>query len=579
MAGIREYTNPIEGFTLSDRSSESAVRAGREVDANAQTVAGAYRALGGIADSTINTVGDVAVKHMQAKEINNGAPAFTGLYIAMEKDWNERLKNSPDDPNLQSKFLQDHEERLQKFKDSFFTEGGRNWAESRIDSLRQHMAVKTTADSASATSDQIGVKLDQTVNSLSSMTRTDPASIKFNIENYSKTVDALVDNSGLTGTQASKVKEQLRQAGLEKIVKSGVWGAIAKNPTEGLKLLEDPEIMKYVNGVEAKTFAKQAEVLNRQSATLQRQIDAQVQKDQANEFSKKLTSAVLKNPQGTLPRNYYQVLAEGAAALPGMTDENMRSLATFGDTWQRKDQIVNPDNATIESLNRRIGLPKTDPDFPTIYELAGHFGRGAMTKEQFTTYKSVVEASDPQLNAANSAFAKVMESMKSAVTGANAAGIKYPDLEIRFGQFEMEARRRFNLAYSQGGYKAAMATLNVGPAGGAVNPDYVGNLLPSYIPTSGKGMNFEGFQNFIRTGQPTVSTPPRLPPDPDFSASFDARFRGTSTVTQPAQKPGSVNLGDSTITGISVTPEPIKPPPKRNPGESTEDYLRRREGR
>src|SRR6185437_6196173 len=88
--------------------------------------------------SAVEAAGNVAVDYAQHQEISHGAAAYAGLNDALTQTWNDTVKTAdPNDPNVAAKFREQVlEPQLEKFGQSFLTEGGQKWAEARVDALR-----------------------------------------------------------------------------------------------------------------------------------------------------------------------------------------------------------------------------------------------------------------------------------------------------------------------------------------------------------------------------------------------------------------------------------------------------------
>lgn len=267
------------GLQPSDRAADSSALAGRRIGQNYNEAGSAIDKAGAQIGSGIAVAGEAVVKYREHQEISKGAVAFAQLQLALTREWNDRAKaaaqNDPNDPSVGPEF---HEKildpSLERFAGTFRTRGGAEWAERRVDALRSHMYQQTAADMSTLAGHAAVVNKTQEVNTLSSTAMENPGGTKKYMDDFKSSVDAMVAASpNLTAVQAAKFREEMTQKGMEAIVRSGVFGAIQKNPEAGLRMAQDSDLAPYISGMEVKqfeTYARQQDRMAKSEAREQK---------------------------------------------------------------------------------------------------------------------------------------------------------------------------------------------------------------------------------------------------------------------------------------------------------------------
>jgi hypothetical protein len=518
MAEIKQYRNSVEGLQTTDRAADALVRAGREQSAN-YGVAGAYiNRIGEAADSAIQQAGRVATDYMASKEINDGAPAFMGVYAERQKTWEDQLKTDPNNPTLQAKFLEDTETQLQKFRDNFTTERGQKWAEGRIDAFRQHLVEKTTADISNVAASQVKVKWDQTTNASSAMAANDPASTKFLLENYNASIDGLVDgNTRLSASQSAQIKEQFKQAGAEKIVRAAVLSVTMKNPAAGEAMAKDPAFAKYIDGVEIRQQAQLADRVNKAEARAAKSAQHEQQimaNDQA--ISQIVGGTLPEQPGGPLrvPPNSWVNLRK-AAQQEGMKPERIEATVRYLKAIETGLEKVKSDPDVLEDFDKRLGTGTL-----TVDQIRDAAATRMLSPTDTRRYGALVNMKDPVRVNANRYFNDGVMSFKSSITKSDVvSGVPDPEGDQRYGQFRLAAREGYEQAYRDGG--------------------------------------LAGAQKWVKTDLPELARP----------------FVGKAGVKSSVDR-----VIRQSQTGTSVVPNVLDADMKQRPGETTDQYLKRRGG-
>ncbi len=368
------FSNQLAGAedTLARETSRLAgetSRVGSETSALGAEKGAALTSIGRNVGSSIEAGGQAAVQYLEHKDISQGSAAYAQLFAQKTQQWNDIAnKSDPNDPTTAPKFMQSLEGDLATFKDDgFLTEGGQKWAEAHVDALRQHLAEKTQADMASKAGDAVIVNQKQMVNSLSAGVHGDPQSLDFAIAALKSSTEGQISSSpNLNVAQASRVRSEYLQTGMESIVKSAAIGYIEKTATIP-PWATDPKYAPYINGAElqmlekaAKTQAKVDNLTNKQAEIAQRQINERKAEGAANQS---LTNNVKIDQQTSKPVINPQFFKDALdiAKMPDAPQGLARTLIDWGESQQNKETRPVDDSATRQGLTDRL----FDPTNPT----------------------------------------------------------------------------------------------------------------------------------------------------------------------------------------------------------------------
>jgi hypothetical protein len=369
MPNIRQFDTPALDIRPTETGVQATAAAARRGGAFFNQAAEDMTGLGNRIAGAVRDVGEVAVDFAQHREISAGAAEFAKMHAQLTDAWNNTVKNAdPNDTSVASKFNdQVLQPALDKFSGAFNTEGGQRWAEQHVDSLRNHMFERATADMSTMAGAAVATNVRKMENEWSNTARKDPSSVPYLLSSAESSVDSVVRSSpGLTPAAAAKVRNEVLQRAKEEIVKAGALGAIEKS--------SDPEKAaasfaarwpEYVNAQEIDQFAKAAKSFKRMNDAEGRAARQQQDYEAKNDFNKKIndleTATMPKNtgdpPQ--LPGDYWQKLRDlathpGAALEPG----RLRTMVTQGeaitDRLNKPEPMARPSHAETMKLLTQI---------------------------------------------------------------------------------------------------------------------------------------------------------------------------------------------------------------------------------
>lgn len=384
MPNIREFSAPRDiGLQPSDRATESVAGAGRRIAGLYGQAAEATASIGRSAQSAIQDVGEVAVKYMDHREISAGAPAMATALSDLDKKWNETAKNAdPNNPSIAAKFREETlEPQLQKLKESFTTERSQAWADSQVDSMRNHFISKTSADMATLAGVAAKQNITTLTNQLSNAAISDPTSLKTSLDMVEHSIGAMVDSSpNLRGVDGARLKSELLQSSQAEIVKAAAIGAIGVNPEAGLKQFSSPEYSKYISGAELKQLEQQAKTVQR-AERVDQTYQQKLRETAKEEASDRREGEYLSKLHSGDTQEASTVNAKAIANDMTLSRQARERMIGIVDRETKPEAAAKVSNGTATDLIFRIRAPEGDPsritDLNPIYEA---YEKGQLSK-------------------------------------------------------------------------------------------------------------------------------------------------------------------------------------------------------
>src|SRR6266567_3148389 len=297
MGKIAEYDAGQLALQPSEIGIESTAAAARRIGPF-------YRQMGAELGSAIKETGEVAVKYAEHQEINRGAAGYATMFDNLTQQWNQAAKDAdPNDPTVAAKFREGVlEPTLEKYRDSFFTEGGQRFAEGRIDHLRQTMFHQTASDMSTLAAQAVVQNVREGSNRLSNAAYTNPELVNEALSGAKELLRGITDSSpSLTADARGKLMTEHLEKMNEGIVKAAAIGAIRK--------ASDPEAEaekwatkypQYITGPEAIQLGNEAKRVGREDRAWERWQRTQGKQD-AQDRSDKASNDVIKNIYGLNP--------------------------------------------------------------------------------------------------------------------------------------------------------------------------------------------------------------------------------------------------------------------------------------
>lgn len=369
MPNIRTYEAPKGlGLQPDERGTDAALQVARRGGAFFNQAADAVESVGKMegrmAESTIRDVGKAVNDYMEHREVSQGAASYAGLNDKLTQQWNETAKGAdPNDPTVAQKFREQIlEPELQKFGQSFLTEGAQKWAQTRVESLRSHMFEKTSADMGTLAAAAVSTNVRQMSNSMSNTAMTDPSSVPHLLEGIDSSIAGMVDSSPyLKGATGAKARLELSEKMREGIVKAGAIGAIQKAADpEGEAERWGAKYPNYINGAELKQLGQEATRQRRADHTAA-QWDKQLQTEAKKQQSDATEKGYLQKLYSDDPKVQATVNPKAIVNDPSLTREASERMVNIVNREFKPETDAKISAATSVQLFRRIADPNADP--------------------------------------------------------------------------------------------------------------------------------------------------------------------------------------------------------------------------
>jgi hypothetical protein len=397
---IRENSAPQGlGINPSETGINATAAAARRIGSSYREAADATGDLGQRIGSAIRTVGDVAVKFEDHREISAGAAKFAELQDNLTQEWNKRAKEAdPNDPTVAQKFREEVvEPALENFSGGFNTENSMRFAEQKVEHLRTHMFQKTAADMSTLAGIAVRKNIADSTTAMTNTAITDPSSVPTLLDGVDHSISGVVGSSPtMSATDAARVTSEVSTATKRAIVHAGAIGAIQKSG--------DPErtaeewIKKYPNlidGSEAKALAGNARQQIR-ARNYDDQVERRRAKEAAQDKSTELTNQYLIDVRSRDPRIASDPTAVKILNDTDLTKQDKNNLLNYVDRTLKPETNSRLSQQTFVGLLRDLRAPDADPD--TVMQKAWDARlkdpgqAGSMTEQDFNQFRQEVVA-------------------------------------------------------------------------------------------------------------------------------------------------------------------------------------------
>lgn len=450
MPEIKEYTSTVANSGL--QPSETGIQA---TAGAARRIGAAYREAGSELGSAIQQVGTQASTYWEHREISKGAAEFSTFMAKATEDWNNVAKNAdPNDPTIKEKFKEALNDRLSNFQDTFLTTGARQWSERQIDSFRNHMDEKMTADMGTLAAVAVEKNTRQLMNSSTLQAREDPTSLTEILGQNERAIDGIIASSpNLKGVQAAKAREGILQKINEETVKAAWIGKADRNPTAALKELQemksDDPTVKYMNSNEVSQLVRYAE----RQQKIDRLTDMQAKREQKQALTEQADNVISRSVLDAIDENTGKMKpGAGTAGLkalkaagpllenakPGLVES---AIGFFQRQVEGKEERADAPGA-VQRLLARTTLAEADPLKLTDAELLKHVNSGGddnITRASYAFIKSQMNPDGEKLSKTRTEFFKRYEAAIDA--GIDRDGMKSAVGQMAIQRAETDALR------------------------------------------------------------------------------------------------------------------------------------------
>ena len=408
---------------------EAYTQAGRRIGAFynqvGETKGRTIERLGAEAGQDIRLIGDTAVNYLDHQQINAGADKLSQFFVNQTQDMEKTLANADvHDPSVAQKWRdQVFEPAAQQFLDSgfFTTEKSKQWANEKINTLRQHFFVQSEAEMSRIAKVAVDETLGNMATNYSNAAVANPASVDTSIALLSsKLDDVLKNNPNIKGSDAAEIKANYLEKAKRQIIQSGALSAIMKSgdpEAAAAAWASNPKYKDYINGTEALQLSKAATIQAKQNLLLQKEIENERTRQAENGMHQSLNdtfSKVTYGPDGKpqFGPDFVKDLNDLPSKFPNAPNAwaTKRELGNFLESEQQKaakeataaDKISDP--ATLAALKsevdpqklrgdliaaRRAGKLNNDTDFKDLWSTANDLEKQPV---ETPIFKSAVDA-------------------------------------------------------------------------------------------------------------------------------------------------------------------------------------------
>lgn len=375
MPNIEQYSvSPAQvALRPSDLGTSAAEMAGRRIETYDRQIGEDF---GRTISQVGSQIGQAVERHQTQAEISHGGSAFAQGWNDLTTQWNTLAQRSdPNDTSVAQGFTEKvFDPWAEKFVDAFNTDGGRQWAEERVNSLRMHFADKMSADMSTRAGDALVQNTANVAQQTMGMVHADPTALPDALKYIDDYWNGLTTyhHGNLTADQVSKYSIAVDKIKSE-VAKAAIQGMAETNPDEALKDLHSGQFDKYLGGdipqLENYIRAQQRLKVEQARSDLVEKTRAENQAsvDAAKNYMSQLK--IGDDGHGTVPQGWFQQIAKD----PRVKPSEMAALIQFGRGVQK--DVVTSEPGLLHSMMERVMKPAGDSERLTLDEIATHVGK------------------------------------------------------------------------------------------------------------------------------------------------------------------------------------------------------------
>jgi hypothetical protein len=457
MANIRGYEAPQNlGLNPTEIGIDATAGAARRMGAYGNQIADTLSQEGkGVAGAAADA-GAEAVDYMDHREISAGMAKSSEMWMNLTQAWENTKKTAdPNDPSVAKKFIAEQvEPSLQQFQEGFSTEKSQQFAEQKVNALRQHFFESTSADMSTLAKIAVNKNINDSTTAMSNTAILDPSSVPALLKGMDHSVDGILSaNPNISAIDAAKVRADVSEASKKAIVQAGAIGAIQKSGSP--EATADQWIRKYpdyISGMEAKQLAGNARQqirANNYDFETNRRRDKEVATDKSNEA----TNQYLIDVRSQDPKLANDPTAKKILNDPTLLKGDKNNLLNYIDRQLKPETQSQLSQQSFVGLLRDLRAPDADPDkvMQKAWDarLADPGKPGSMSEKDFNQFRQeVIARKTPEGAAIEHDRASFFHNYAPAITGNSLYDSKIGDPKMY--NAEMDARRMEALLRSKG---------------------------------------------------------------------------------------------------------------------------------
>lgn len=344
---------------------------------------------------------DKAQAHVDSQAISQGSTAYSGLFGDLTQQWNKLASQS--DPNNTS-IRQGFSEKvldpsLQKFRDSFNDSSPQvqQWADQRVNTLRQHFTEKTIADMATRAADASHQNIATSERNYSQTLMYDPSALDHVTEAFSADVKTMLEsNPNLDAQQAAHIHDVLVPAALQRMAKAAAYGIGSKDPQALISAIDAGKFDQFFDAGEKQTAIKLAEQVQHEQLARQEHEQAvadrqkkQLQQDTADQYVQSILTGKSIKGYETDPK------------LSGAERENITNFQHQHMMQLRERTDTTPHPEQYRSLlNTLFDKAQSDPNNLSVQPIREAFQKGLLNPREEAELENRFNALDKPMERA-----------------------------------------------------------------------------------------------------------------------------------------------------------------------------------
>lgn len=379
MANIREFDAPADlGLTPTDRGHEANLGAAQRIAGLYSQAGNAITDTGRRAGSALEAVGQDVVQFVDQKDRSDISLAATGKLAQLDKDWLVTKKGNgldpndpdyippadPNDPSIAEKFVTDKvEPAIADLGSIGIGLRGRDFAEAKIEQLREHFTQKTTADMVEMAGSAALLKDKVTTNNLSNLVTTSPDfhSVDMALQMHKDATAGWQSNPNISTQQLAVLNDHFLGSQTA-IVHAAAFAAVsqAKDP-EAVAAAFSKRYPDYIRGDEALALAKAA-VAVQKSNLLDQNRAIKIQKQQQQDASDARETEYLQKLHDDDPAVAKTVTAKGITLDPTLTRESKERMLNIVKREIEPETDARISAQTSVGIIQQLRDPNFDPE-------------------------------------------------------------------------------------------------------------------------------------------------------------------------------------------------------------------------
>lgn len=509
-SNIRQYDNPIDGLSPTDRGVQSSVDLGRHVER-------AFSIAGNSLGNAVTAVGDTYDKIKTQQDISTGlaqkAQILDNLTTASDVAMNSA---DPNDHTAAEKWRTEQmEPLLDGWISGFSTQESRLWATEQAGQIRQHLYEKTASDQSRNAGVAAVQNYSNTLKGLSNTVLQDPSALPMALRAHEDGTEALIKtNPFITNEMAAKLREQSDKDRVT-IGEAAFHGSALTNPLAAMQDLQNGKYEGVLGAEDQVRMFGFAQQVHREQLADQRSALA-MGKEQAETKNEALLSgeyAKMFKPDGST------VIPQGANArlvqLSTMPFMKADAIKALGDAY--KTAAENKINGTFQQTNNgvwtqlasRIGQPVSAPDALTHSMVDQAYAAHQLSEHDWRFLHQAVETAknDPATTAAMTQLNQALDRSKALVVKSDIYGGTLDQTgQERYNELHFDTFTRFQQLQSQGIGATEAARIMADPR----DPRGITAMLPHYMTDNKAGL--AALRSKVTVGgaaaMPSISAPP-----------------------------------------------------------------------